>query len=427
MGRVIRAADLFCGAGGSSTGLAQICAELGYTLDLTAVNHWDRAIETHAANHPSARHINKRIEQIRPEGVIPGGRLDLLWASPECTYHSNARGGGPCNDQSRSQAMLVLDWVDRCRPSTVVIENVPEFTNWGPLYRSGKQKGRPIRVKRGQQFAAWLAMLSAMNYRFDWQLLTCANYGDPTSRRRFFLIARRGRRRVTWPTPTHTKSADPNMFGDIPQWRPASEVIDWTIPGHSIFLSRDEVKGSGVNIRRPLRPNTLRRIEAGSRKFWGAWAEPFLVHLRGTSDSQIEGSPIRIDTPLPTLTAGGGHVGLVQPFCVSYHNSHPGKKDGDQRTISLDSPLPVQDTSNRYGLLRPMLVRLTHRGNGAASVVDLARPVPTVTTAKGGEFALMQPWILHQNSPGRNRGVGEPIPTLTTISGHALVRPCLGK
>ena len=192
----IIAVDLFCGAGGTSSGLRKACIGMGIDpdtqLDLTAVNHWPVAVATHAANHPAARHINKRIEQVQPERVVPGGRADMLWASPECIEHSVAKGGRPKNDQSRCQAWTVLDWVQRLTPSTVFIENVPEFQNWGPIYASGAKKNRPIPSKKGESFYAWVKALESLNYRVEWNVLTCADYGDATTRRRFFLQARRG-------------------------------------------------------------------------------------------------------------------------------------------------------------------------------------------------------------------------------------------
>ncbi|MBN2714038.1 MAG: DNA cytosine methyltransferase, partial [Planctomycetes bacterium] len=252
--------DLFCGGGGTSTGLITACNRLGIPqerIDLTAVNHWKTALETHSANHPYARHIPHRIDQVRPEDVVPGGRADFLWASPECTHHSRARGAKPVNDQKRAQAHLVLDWADRLNPSLIGIENVPEFVEWGPTYASGPNAGKPIPSKKGECFKAWLQMLTALNYNFQWQILNCADYGDATTRQRFFLLARRGNKRVHWPTPSHAQNPGLDLFSGASQsWRPARDIIDWSIPGHSIFLRQEDVKASGLRIKRPLVENT---------------------------------------------------------------------------------------------------------------------------------------------------------------------------
>lgn len=409
----LTAVDLFAGAGGTSTGLLQACAALGIDpgrVDLTAINHWGVAVATHAANHPAARHIQSRIEQLQPERIIPGGRADLLWASPECIHHSVARGGRPRDDQSRSQAWTVLDWVQRLSPGVVCIENVPEFASWGPLYAGGRDAGKPIPGQRGRTFAAWVGALESLNYRVEHRILNCADYGDATTRRRFFLIARRGNRRPVWPLPSHGARPAADLFrGERAPWRPAREIIDWTNPGHSIFLTQEQARAHGLKVRRPLAENTLRRIEAGIQRYWGEWAEPFLVML--THGGRVHS----IDTPLRTITtANGGELALVEPFLVQYY--------GEGHFARAGAPVPTVTTRARHGLVCPFIVpQFGERGGQAARTHALGAPLPAVTGHGAG--ALVQPLILGQDGRGAVRTVSDPLPTVAGAGAHALVRP----
>lgn len=174
-----RVVDLFAGAGGESTGIIQALA--GDRYDLAAVNHWDIAIQTHTRNHPQARHYCADLSHLNPHEVFgPRDTIDLLWASPECTHHSVARGGRPRSEQSRASAFLVLKWLSEFYVRRVYIENVPELVSWGPLGSNGK----PLKSKRGATFNAFVDALGSLGYRVDWQILTAADYGDPTTRRR---------------------------------------------------------------------------------------------------------------------------------------------------------------------------------------------------------------------------------------------------
>lgn len=351
--RTLKIADLYCGAGGETTGISQAAAAIGERMDLAAVNHWPIAIETHQRNHPQARHFCHALEGLNPHDVFgPRDRLDLLWASPECTHHSVARGGRPQSDQSRASAWLVLKWLSELYVRRVIVENVPEFRDWGPLGADGK----PLRSKRGTAFDAWLSGLRALGYRVDYQILCAADYGDPTTRRRLFVQAVRGRERILWPE--HTHAGTESLFGAKP-WVPARDIIDWSIRGESI---RER--------KRPLAPATLARIEAGIRRYWGEWAEPFLVVLRGT------GTTRSVDEPLPALTAGGQHIGMVRPFLL--HQDAPG------RPRLTGEPVPAIRSRNGHGLVEPFLIH--YYGNGSAEAVRV--PMATITTRD--RFALIQ-------------------------------------
>lgn len=323
---VIRAADLFCGAGGSSTGLLRVAESLGARVDLTAVNHWPVAVETHAANHPDARHVCESLDSVDARKVT-GGKLDLLWASPECTHHSTARGGKPIHDQSRSTAWHVLRWAEALRPRWVVVENVPEFQTWGPLGANG----RPLQSRKGEVYGTWLASLRSLGYTVDARVLNAANYGAATSRRRLFVVARldggaRGRGPIPWPEWTHAPQGERRgLFStELPRWRGAREIIDWSLPGRSIY---DRPK--------PLAEATMRRIADGVRRFGG---QPFVL-------GQQSGAVARsVRDPLPTIATAGA-ISLVEPFIISYYGS-------GANVSSVRDPLRTITTVDRFGLVR---------------------------------------------------------------------------
>ncbi len=353
----IRIADLFCGAGGTSTGAVQACMALGYGVDLTAVNHWERAVETHSANHPGARHLCASIDSLNPRSLFKEGELDVLWGSPECTHHSRARGGRPMLDQSRATAWCVTRWAEALRPSCVYVENVPEFVEWGPLGTNGK----PIQSRKGETFTAWLNTLRSIGYTVDYRTLRASDYGDPTSRTRLFIQAVRGRRRIVWPEPTHTRERD--LFGR-PLWRGADQIIDWNIPATPI----NERK-------RPLAAKTMARIREGLEKYGG---QPFIVAM------EHGGRTVDAKEPLPTITcAKGGAMGVAYVL--------PQQSGGTLKPAT--EPMPTISTSGAIALV------VEYYGNGQARPVT--EPLPTVTCndrfalieAKGGKvlFRMFQP------------------------------------
>lgn len=417
----LTAVDLFCGAGGFSTGFYQACEATGKRARLIGVNHWPVAVETHAANHPDAELYCESLDSIDPRKIVRG-KLDILIASPECTHHSIARGGKPINDQSRASAWHVLRWAEALQPRAVVIENVREFQKWGPLRCDGK----PMCRRKGETFLAFIQALRSIGYTVDHRVLNAANYGDATTRERLFIIATRGHTRPVWPDPTHAKN--PSMFNELP-WRPAREVIDWSIRGASIN-----------NRKKPPADKTLARIEIGIRKYWGDWAEPFLVVLRGTSSTRS------VNMPMPTITAGGGHVGLVEPLVLGQQSgafgrpaSHPmptiataggiaviepfmvpfyGERAGQTaRTHDVDEPVPtIPASAAKFGLVKPFLVqsehdRRTHR---------TSNPMPTITASSRG-FGVIEPFVVEYYGNGDARSIREPLATVTTRDRFALV------
>lgn len=328
-----RVVDMFCGGGGESTGIMEAADINGYRIHLTAINHWERAIETHAANYPTAEHICESIEHVNPCKAVPEYKLDLLWASPECTHHSLARGGRPRSEQSRATAWEILKWASELWIERIIIENVPEFLTWGPLDKNGKI----IKSRSGSTFKAFIQSLRSLGYTIDWRILCAADYGVPTIRKRLFIQAVKGRKKIIWPEPTHHEDKN-NLFG-LPQWKAAKDIIDWTIPCPSVFTRK-----------KPLAKATLHRIEIGLKKFNGMHADPFLAILRGT------GTARNIGLPLPSITCSGAHHALVTPFVTAI--SQASAKD---RSRSIYKPLSTICTKNEHCLVSPSVISMDYR------------------------------------------------------------------
>lgn len=396
-------ADLLCGAGGSSTGCQRALVDLGLEMELVCVNHWGVAIETHKRNHPEARHYCQDIASVRPHIIVPEGRLDLLMASPSCTHHSVARGGKPTSDQQRSDPWHIITWLTELRVKRIIIENVWEFTSWGPV---DTRTGRPIQSRKGEYFRAWIDTIRRLGFDPEWRKLNAADYGDATTRQRFILMARSDRRTVSWPAPTHRKrEADRlELFPGMKPWRPAREIIDWSIKGKSIF-----------DRKKPLAPKTLARIHAGAVKF--GWPEPFLVILRNHMAAQ------GVDGPLPTIAANGQHIGLAQPIIMN------GRKGNKPKGVAQE-PVPTLDTKGGVWLAEPIV--LSQHNSGAPRGSE--DPLPTITT--GGAAAethqgcarpmLIEPFVLSRHSEGAPRTTDEPMPTMTTVHSPVLVSAYYG-
>ncbi|KAA6459674.1 hypothetical protein DYQ86_16275 [Acidobacteria bacterium AB60] len=409
--RQITSADLFCGAGGTSQGLLMAANEMDADLELIAINHWNVAIDTHSVNHPYAKHLCTGIDAVDPRKLVPSGRLHVLCASPECTHHSVARGGEPMNDQSRSSAWHILRFCEALYVDNVVIENVPEYISWGPLGANG----RPLKSKKGQLFEQLIASFRALGYKYiEWRILNCADYGDPTTRRRLFIICRRNKP-VRWPEPTHVPSSQLSRRGLFAEtrkpWRTAREIIDWSIPSKSIF-----------DRKRPLADKTLLRIKAGLKKFCGldvdlkrCFAEdlrPFLVVFRNNQDAQS------VDDPVPTLTTMGANVGLVEPFLAQWDQQ---ASNGGHR--SVDEPVPTVVTKANTGIVEPYLVQAggpEGKGREPRSIAD-----PMATVVAENHTGLVQPFLLGQQSGSVPRGLGDPVPTIATDGAVSLTTPFL--
>jgi DNA (cytosine-5)-methyltransferase 1 len=322
--RTIRVVDAFCGAGGTSTGCALACVDLGLDVELWALNHWKVAIDTHRANHPWAEHLRMNIQAVDPRDVVPGGRLDLLVASPECTMFSKARGARPKNDQSRASAWHLLRWFELLYVDAFLIENVEEFRDWGALGADGK----PLKSKKGETFRAFIAALRALGYNVEHRLLNSADYGDPTSRTRLFIQGRRGNKPIVWPEPTHSDPKKPRP-GTLP-WRTARECIDASLRGRSIFERE-----------KPLVANTMVRLAQGMLDINGIDLRPFLAQAYGPDvAAQVVGPPGNLARlARVVLPQGGGGVARDaerQPLSTVHGD---GIAVADPVLLTLDRPL----------------------------------------------------------------------------------------
>jgi DNA (cytosine-5)-methyltransferase 1 len=308
----------------------------------------------------------------------------------------------PVSDQRRAGAWEVCRWATELRIDDILVENVREFETWGPV---GANR-RPIAARKGETFRAWVKALESLNYRVEWRVLNCADFGDPTSRKRLFIRARRGNGHIEWPAATHGAGLQP--------WHTAREIIDWTIKGRSIF-----------NRERPLKARTIERIAAGLRKFGGAAAEPFLVMLYGTNETRS------VDRPAPTVTANGQHIGLCEPFLMNITHAN----DHASRTHSVDGPLPTVTCAHRgeFGLIEPFLVHADYSGpapfilphlgwTGKNVAQSVDKPMPTVI-ASHGVGHLVQPFLVKYFGTGKTAPIGEPLHTVTTKDRFGLVEP----
>ena len=390
-----RFVDLFCGGGGSITGAISALKNAEIPYEGRGFNHWDLAIRTIQANHPEIVPDYERacadICEVsgRPQSVFNDDptRLDLLWASPSCTHHSNAAGGVPRSEQLRSQPWSVLPFLTLTKCRRMFVENVEELLSWGPVLDSDiVHKGKRYRAGQadprlaGKLFQDWINAVRHSGYAVDWQILNAADYGAATSRRRLIIQAVRksSGEKIVWPEPTHAR--EPGLFGYKP-WRSAAEIIDWSIPGESIF-----------DRKKPLCANTLRRIEAGIKKYWGAWAEPF-IHALNHAECKIE---IQLSD--------------IPPFLTRYNG-------GDDRHHPIGDPVPVIDCSNRYGLISPLMIPQQSAGRVKPCA---GNPMPTIATS--GAVGVVQPFLMSYYSTGTTTATDRPCPTITTKDRFGLVQ-----
>lgn len=324
--------DNFAGGGGASTGME---LATGRVVDI-AINHDPDAILMHRTNHPHTTHYQASVWDVDPVEVCRGRPVGLAWFSPDCKHFSKAKGGKPVDKNIRGLAWIVLRWAGTVRPRVIILENVEEFQTWGPV-----RKGKPVKKLTGQTFRKWLDQLRNLGYDVEWQELVAADYGAPTTRKRFFLIARCDGRPIVWPTPTHAQADSPEVKAGLRKpWRSAAEIIDWSLPTLSIFDTKESIREKyNLTAQRPLRPNTMARVARGVDKFVIKTASPFLVVVNHSGEfrGQGAGEPLHtitakdregvvaahmvklkgtnlggpVSEPVQTITAGGGHFGVV--------------------------------------------------------------------------------------------------------------------
>jgi DNA (cytosine-5)-methyltransferase 1 len=384
--------DLFAGGGGASTGLE---AALGRPVDI-AINHDATALAVHKANHPLTHHEEADIWEAKPAELVRGRPVAILWASPDCTHFSVAKGGKPRSKKIRSLAWAVVRWARETKPAVIFLENVTEFKGWGPLGEDGK----PIKAKMGKTYAAWKRKLERLGYVVDYRTIDASRYGAPTKRRRLFLVARRDGQPISWPEPTHGPGLRP--------FHTAAECIDWSLPCPSIFERK-----------RPLAEKTLWRIAQGIKKFVVDNPQPFIVGVGGRAG---QAGPTGAHEPVGTITAKNDRA-LVTPIMVTI--DHSGSRSGQS---PADAPLPTTTVENRHALVAPTLVQTGYgeREGQAARALDIEQPLGTVV-AGGAKHALVAAFLNRHFTGVVGAQLDIPLPTVTAIDHHSLTAATLVK
>lgn len=340
--------DLFAGGGGASTGLE---AALGRAVDV-AINHSETALAVHAANHPETEHLTTDVWDVSPRKATRGRFVDALWASPDCTHFSAAKGDVPRSQGTRSLAWVVCWWAAKAKPKKIFLENVREFLDWGPLGADG----RPDKTRKGETFRRFKARLEELGYTVEHRVLDASHYGAPTHRKRLFIIARRDGLPIVWPEPTHGPGLLP--------FRTAAECIDWSIPCRSIF-----------GRKKPLAEKTERRIALGFKRYVLDAAESGSAYLVNTRNGERVGQAPRVRSifdPYPTVTAKGSQGAIVVPFVAKVNHG----RDAN-RSAAIDQPLSTVTAGQRgHALVSAWMVK--HFGGVVGH--DLGRPVGVITS-----------------------------------------------
>lgn len=373
--------DNFAGGGGASTGIE---LATGCSVDI-AINHDPQAIRMHQVNHPETKHYCELVWDIDPVEVCGGKPVGLAWFSPDCKHFSKAKGGKPKDKSIRGLAWVALRWAGKVRPRVIMLENVEEFKTWGPLNRSH----RPIRSKQGITFEKFIRQLEVLGYKVEYRELTAADYGAPTMRRRFFLIARCDGKPIVWPKPTHAPAESPEAASGVKEpYVGAYTQIDFSRPCPSIFESSEEIrKKYGIRAVRPLAAKTMERIARGIRKFILENPEPFIIR-----------------------DAGGS---TASPLLIQYHSETSGKEVRGQK---LQEPVMTVDSSNRYGLVTAFLLQLNNNCDGKS----LEKPIPTIA-AGAGHFGEVRAFLIKFYRQGTGEDIKKPIGTITAKDRFGMV------
>lgn len=373
--------DSFAGGGGASCGIR---AALGVDPD-HAINHDPIALAIHKANHPGSQHWITNINGLHPLTVTRGRPVAAMWTSPDCCEFSHSKGAAPKRLYKRDLACTVNLWAEHARPRVIVLENVGEFEKYGPA----------------GGFEPWVEKLrrAGRGYRVEWRNLVGADYGAPTTRKRLFLIARCDGEPIVWPAPTHGP-------GRPLPWRQAWEVIDWSLPIHSIFMSSEEARKHGV--RRPLKPNTLARIARGVKRYVLETPKPFIIPVTHMGDQRVHG----VDEPLRTITgANRGELSLISPMFIERYGERPGQ---EPRCRSAETPLStIVPTANGAQLCAAFLAQ----HNGGVVGHSMTEPVSTITT-RGSHQQLVASHLLKLRNNCYGSSLHDPIDTLAAQGYH---------
>lgn len=398
--------DNFAGSGGASTGIEMAT---GYSVDI-AINHDPEAIRMHKANHPSTKHYCESVWDVDPIQACKGHPVGLAWFSPDCKHFSKAKGGKPKDKAIRGLAWVALRWAGLVRPRVIILENVEEFKTWGPLNRSH----RPIKNKQGVTFKKFVKQFKELGYDVEFNELVAADYGAPTKRKRFFMIARCDGKPIKWPKHTHGPlNSEEVKAGLVKPYVGAYTKLDFSIPCPSIFDTSAEIKEKyGIRAVRPLADKTMQRIARGIKKFVIDNQEPFIVPI-GYGERQGQAPRIHdIREPLPTIVSSGKHY-LCAPALIQYHSET--SKD-DVRGQMIKEPLMTVDGSNRYGLVTSFLSKFYKSGTGQ----DIREPLHTITTS-AGHFGEVRAFLIKYYGEGTGQDIKEPLDTITSKDRFGLV------
>ena len=395
--------DNFAGGGGASTGIE---LATGKSVDI-AINHDPEAIKMHKANHPGTKHYCESVWDVDPVEVCAGRPVALAWFSPDCKHFSKAKGGKPKDKNIRGLAWVALRWAGLVRPRVIMLENVEEFKTWGPLNR----RHRPIKSRQGQTYRRFLHQLERLGYRIETRELVAADYGAPTMRKRFFLIARCDGQPIIWPEPTHGPADSEKVAAGLLQpYVGAYTQIDFSLPCPSIFDTAEGIKEKyGIRAVRPLAPKTMERIARGLKKFVIDNAEPFIVQVNhsGSKSDYCKSA----NEPLQVITSKHG-FGLVSPMLIQYHSETAA---GEVRGQGIENPIMTVDGSNRYGLVTSFLHKYYDGGYTGAGD-SLENPLPTVTS--WDHNSICTACLLQMNNHCDGKDITQPIPTITSGDGH---------
>ena len=429
--------DNFAGGGGASTGIE---LATGYSVDI-AINHDPEAIKMHKANHPNTMHYCENVWAVDPVKACKEHPVGLAWFSPDCKHFSKAKGGKPKDKNIRGLAWVALRWAGLVRPRVIMLENVEEFKTWGPLNR----RHHPIKSKQGKTFEKFVQQLTDLGYEVEFKELIAADYGAPTMRKRFFMIARCDGKQIVWPEPTHGP-ADSEVVkaGLLKPYVGAYTQIDFSRPCPSIFDTSEEIKEKyGIRAVRPLAKKTMDRIARGLKKFVLDNPEPFIIQCNHGGERR----PNDIREPMPTITGKHGY-GIVEPYMVQigqtgftkdrskdvreplttivsknehclisptliqYHSET--SKDG-VRGQTIEDPIMTVDSSNRYGLVTSFLHKYYDGGyKGAGETVE--NPLPTVTAWDHNSVVTAN--LIQMNNHCDGKDIRQPLPTITAGDGH---------
>ena len=350
--------DIFAGGGGASVGIEMA---LGRYVDI-AVNHDPQAIRMHKTNHPNTLHLTEDVFKVDLRKYIKNQHVSLMWASPDCTSHSKAKGGKPRETGLRVLPWAVFKHAKQITPDVIIMENVEEIQKWGPL----DENGHPIKEFEGKDYRKFITSMKSLGYIFESRELTAADYGAPTTRKRWYAIFRRDGKDIVWPEPTHFKDG-------VPKWLECGDYIDWSDLGKSIF-----------GRKKPLAEATQRRIANGIRKSILDNSNPYIVH----DENAIA-------------------------YMIQYHGE---TKQGDSRGQLLTEPIKTIDTSNRYGLVTAFITKFYKTGIGSGC----DEPLHTITTSMG-HFGLVSAFLVKYYGTGCGQELNGPLATITTKDRFGLV------